>query len=241
MMASKRVTIWAGCTSRYFLKHTLQSLDKILEKLKFNRVLIDDTSVCCGSVLFTSGQTKKAKENLKEVEKLLKKKRVSHLVSVCPGCTRTFKDLYMPKRTNNLHSVQHISEFLLDNLGRLKFKKRKPIKITYHDPCHLGRHMNIYEAPREVINALPGVELIEMAHSGEESYCCGSGGGVRAHNKDLANYTSNTRLAQAEATGATHLVTSCPFCERSFLMAKEQYKSKLKILNLVDLVAESLE
>jgi heterodisulfide reductase subunit D len=235
----KRVTIWAGCTSRYFLAPTLASLEKILNHLGRKMVLIDDGSVCCGSVLYTTGRKRKASSNRLEVEKVLNKKRVTDLVSVCPGCTRTFKEFYLPRKNNKLRSVKHITELLSEELDNLKFKKkRKKLKITYHDPCHLGRHMFIYDEPRRILNALPGVEFIEMNKTMDESFCCGSGGGVRACNKEMADTASGFRLSEAKGIDADLLVTSCPFCERSFVSAKN--KLDPKVLNLIDLVADYL-
>jgi len=239
-MKNKRITIWAGCTSRYFLEPTLASLKKIIEKLGGKMVLIDDTSICCGSVLYTTGRTDKARKNLQEVEKVLNKLRVTDLVSICPGCTRTFKEYYLPRRKNNLKSVKHFTELLSEELDKLKFKKRKKITITYHDPCHLGRHMGIYDQPRQVLNALPNVTFIEMNKTADESFCCGSGGGVRACNRDMADTASGFRLEEAMGLGADMLVTSCPFCERSFVSARDREGKKMKVVNIVDLVAKYL-
>lgn len=230
------IHLWLGCTSRSFLKGSVENLLKILKKLKIKYRIIDDIDVCCGSVLFVTGQNKVAMQNLKEVEKILTKKKVDHLVSLCPGCARTFKEFYMPRKTNPLKTVEHYTETLFSNLNDIEFKPDGEYKVTYHDPCHLARHMGITEPPREIISALPGVTFTELPTTREDAFCCGSGGGMRSYNKDLANKASLLRLQEAEALGVDALLTSCPFCERSFRTAQELpgAPKKLKIINLVD-------
>jgi heterodisulfide reductase subunit D len=230
------VHIWLGCTSRNFLQHSVDNLFAILNKMKINSKLIDDTDVCCGSVLFITGQNDAAMENLKVVEKTLVKKNVQHLVSLCPGCTRTFKEYFLPRRSNSLKKVEHYTELLNAHIEDLKFTGSIKKHVTYHDPCHLARHMNIIEPPREIIRALPGVSFTELPTTGPDAFCCGSGGGLRSYNKDLADHSSLLRLHEAAEMGIDTIITSCPFCERSLQSATEQMEApkKMKIINLID-------
>ena len=250
-MVKEMVSVWLGCTTRTYLKNTIESLDKIMKHLKVNYSIIEckkgkktiDLELCCGSVLFNTGQRRKALANLKVVEKVLNAKKVHNLVALCPGCARTFLEFYMPRKTNSVERVEHISETFLMQLDQFEFRPKRPrkiIRVTYHDPCHLGRHMGIYEPPRAVLRALPGVELVEMPITKEDSYCCGSGGGVRAYNSGLANDTSKARVREALDIGAEYLVTACPFCERSLRTGVELEKAgkKLEVINLVDFVAK---
>lgn len=256
-MAKEKISIWLGCTTRTYLKDTIESLDKILRHLKLNYSLIDydggkgiPKELCCGSVLFGTGQRKAALSNLKRVEQNLSSQKVKHIVALCPGCTRALKQYYQPRKTNLITSVEHISQTLQNHLDDFEFRPKRPRKttrVTYHDPCHLGRHLELYEPPRNVINALPGVELIEMPNARSEAFCCGSGGGVRAYNKDLANFSSRLRVQEALGLEVEYLLTACPFCERSLragLELEQPTRKKaagLKILNLVDFVAKYLK
>lgn len=249
-MAQEKYSVWLGCTTRTYLKSTIDSLDKIMMHLNLKYNIIEykkkdrdiSLELCCGSVLFNTGQRQKALANLRVVEKVLNAQKVRNLVALCPGCMRTFLEFYLPRKTNPIERVEHISETFQNRLPNFEFRPKRPRKVTrvtYHDPCHLGRHMGIYDPPRSVLRALPGVELVEMAKTRSESYCCGSGGGVRAYNRNLANDTSRKRVQEALAADAQYLVTACPFCERSLRMAVELEKQEksLKVVNLVDFVA----
>ena len=90
------------------------------------------------------------------------------------------------------------------------------MKITYHDPCHIGRHMGIYEPPREVLKKIPGIELVEMTRNRHNAWCCGSGGGVRSAFKELSAFAANERIEEAKETGVDALVSCCPFCLNQF-------------------------
>jgi Fe-S oxidoreductase len=97
------------------------------------------------------------------------------------------------------------------------------MKVTYHDPCHLGRHLGengLYDAPRDVLRAVPGLELVEMTRIRENAWCCGAGAGVSQSDPDYAMWTANERLREAKGTGATALVTSCGWCEKNFKDAR---------------------
>jgi Fe-S oxidoreductase len=237
------IYLWLGCTSRTFLKNSVKNLYKILDNLTINYKVIDDTDVCCGSVLYVTGQEKVAMENLKTVENTLAQKKVHHLVSLCPGCTRTFKEFYLPRQSNPLKKVEHYTELLMNNLDKFEFQENGKFKVTYHDPCHLARHMDIIEPPREIIKALPGVLYTELPTNKNDAFCCGSGGGLRSYNKDMANNSSLLILKEAEKIGAEIILTSCPFCERSLHMATElpEAPKNIEVLNLVDFLPKFIK
>ena len=136
-----------------------------------------------------------------------------------------------------MHSTEYLSKRIKDHRIELA-----PInmKVTYHDPCHLGRHAKIYEAPREVLRSIPGLELAEMSRSHDLSRCCGGGGGVKTAYPEASLAIAKKRLRDAEATGADALVTACPFCVQSLRAAAEATGSKMEVLPLEVLVWRSL-
>ena len=110
--------------------------------------------------------------------------------------------------------------------------RRFDLKVTYHDPCHLGRHAEVYDAPREILKAVPGLKLIEMKNSRELSRCCGGGAGVKTAYPKISSKAAIRRLKEAEKTGAEILVTTCPFCVQTLNDAAKATGSDIEILEL---------
>jgi Fe-S oxidoreductase len=235
--------VWLGCTTRAFLQDSAANLFYLLDKFMIKYKKIDDTDACCGSVLFVTGQNNVAMENLVKTEQILTKKKVKHLLSICPGCTRTFKEFYLPRKTNPLKSVVHYTEMFQEKLDGIELIINGKYTVTYHDPCHLARHMGIIEPPRAIIRSLPGIKFKELPLHDDDAFCCGSGGGMRSYNKDMANQASLLRLLEADELGVDILLTSCPFCERSFKSAMELTGApkKMKIVNLVDFLPKFIK
>ena len=132
------------------------------------------------------------------------------------------------------HTVELIEE-LIDK-GELTFESEYKKKITYHDPCHLGRHMKFYEIPREVIKSIPGVELVEMKRNRENAWCCGAGGGVKIGYPEWAIETSKERLEEAISTGASIITSICPFCRTNLTDANNHYNLELQVLDLLEII-----
>ncbi|MBA7538397.1 putative iron-sulfur-binding oxidoreductase FadF [subsurface metagenome] len=129
------------------------------------------------------------------------------------------KDTY-PNKFGLIHGIEvkHLPEFIRSKLksGELNFNKEVNMKITYHDPCHIGRHMGIYKAPRDVLQKIPGIELIEMTRNRHNAWCCGSGGGIRSAFKDLSAFAAKERIKEAKETTAEAIISCCPFCLNQF-------------------------
>jgi Fe-S oxidoreductase len=169
---------------------------------------------------------KQMERNVKAIEE----QGVEEVVFSCAGCYRMFKEDY-PKHVKVPFKVKHISEYLAE-----KDLKLKPLqkKVTYHDPCHLGRHSGVYKAPRAVLAKVPGAEFKEMPRNSAEARCCGGGGGVRSAYPELSEQIAGKRVA--EANFADVLVTSCPFCVNNLRVGKERTKAKVEVMDLVELI-----
>ena len=133
-----------------------------------------------------------------------------------PHCYETFVKEYPEFMVN--FEIVHISQFLLQLIaeGRLELKGSYAKRVTYHDPCYLGRHNGIFDQPREVLKQVPGLQLVEMRDSRENSLCCGGGGGRIWMDTPKGQRFSDLRLEQANEVGAEVLVTSCPYCITNF-------------------------
>lgn len=173
---------------------------------------------CCGHDLLWAGDTehfvKLAEHNLKEISSA----KAKQVVTTCPECYLTLKVEY-PRYFGSLDfEVVHMSQLLAAKVadGELKFR-RSAKKVTYHDPCRLGRFSGIYNEPRAIINAIPGVELVEMPQSRTSALCCGTQAWMNCGtvNKQI----QSERLREASATGADVLLTFCPKCQIHFRCA----------------------
>lgn len=238
------VIYYVGCTSAYREKHLFEAVIPILQKLGVNFTLIKE-EVCCGSPLLTTGQTKAAKRLAEHNVSTINKMKGSIVIASCAGCLRTLKSQYERKYGLKINKeVLHVSEFLAKKLKSLKkaYKRdKKAVEIaTYHDPCHIGRHVGIYEEPRKVLKSIPGIKFIEMGRNRDNAWCCGAGAGIKSGIKDWAVEISEERIKEAEETGAKYLVSTCPFCERNLRDAAEKLGSSIEIIDLAQLVLKKL-
>ena len=226
-----KVGYFAGCTATYRSKETARATMSILDKLGVDYTTLDET--CCGSVMQRVGwpQEDVTKLMQKNVE-AIKAMGVETLVLSCAGCYRMFKIEY-PKYVDVPFEVLHITEYL----ARMDLKL-KPMSgvVTYHDPCHLGRHCGVYEPPREVIAKIPGIEFKEMDFNRKTSHCCGGGGGVRSAYPEESMDIASTRLD--EASFADVIITTCPFCVNNLDAAKGD--RKIQVRDLVEIIDELL-
>jgi heterodisulfide reductase subunit D len=138
--------------------------------------------------------------------------------------------------------VVHSSEYLLELLdaGHLRPDREAAVDVTYHDPCHLGRHCGVFDPPRRLLQSLPGVQLTEMGRTRENAWCCGAGGGVRSAFPSWALESSLARIEEARATGSRLLVTTCPFCLQNLTTGAQSGDPSLQLADLTDVLARLL-
>jgi len=236
------ILYYVGCTASYDINvkevgiNTINILDAL--GLKFG--ILGKEEKCCGSVLLRIGDYEF--ERLSEYNiRLFNSLNVKMLITSCAGCFRTIKEDYKKMGKLNME-VLHTAELLARLLkeGKLELKNEVPLKVTYHDPCHMGRHSNVYDTPREVLRAIPGIEFTEMDRIYEFSRCCGAGGGLKAGFSDIQNKMAQERVRDAERTGAERLVSTCPFCYQGLQIGINAIKSKVKMTDLTELVALSM-
>ncbi len=235
-----KLAYFVGCTSSYREQDVAVATVEILNYLDVDFKILKDER-CCGSPVYMTGQSDEAGKIAEANIQIFKDAGVEKIITSCAGCYKMFKETY-PNKFGLDHGIEiiHLPEFLLDKLnkGELEFKKEVDLKITYHDPCHIGRHMGIYEPPREVLKKIPGIELVEMPRNRHNAWCCGSGGGVRSAFKELSEYAGNERIEEAISTGADTLVSCCPFCLNHF---KSIVKNKeIEVMDLSELVRKAI-
>ena len=216
---------------------------KVLNSLDIEPLVHPDER-CCGHDALWMGDVETFKKLAEHNAAIIKEAGVKKVIFFCPECYRTFK-LDYPNYVKLDCEVMHISELLAQRLETegLRFNEVKR-KVTYQDPCRLGRHLGIYDAPRKVLQAIPGIELVEMEHNREESICCGTS--CFTNCDSYSKQIRVERLLEAKATGAETLITSCPKCQTHFRCAmvnKGEEKGpdiEIELMDLVNLVAMSL-
>jgi heterodisulfide reductase subunit D len=233
------VLYFVGCTGSYDVNVEAVAINtvNILNHAKIDYGILGNKEKCCGSVLLRMGDhesfAKIAEENIKQLNEL----GIKTLVTSCAGCFKTIKHDY-EKVGNANFEIKHITEYLVDLIkaGKLELNNEVKMKVTYHDPCHMGRHSGVYDAPRELLKLIPGIEFVEMERSRELSRCCGAGGGLKAGFPDIQNQISQKRIADALATGATELVSACPFCYQGLQVGIQALNAKITIRDITEII-----
>ena len=225
-----------GCTSNYRQKDLRDATIKFLKNAKIDFTLVDEH--CCCSPIIRTGQINPVKEFINHNLAAIKKAGATKVITTCAGCYRTMKKDWM-KYENDMgieiyHTVELINKLMDEN--KIKFNSEFKKVITYHDPCHLGRHMKLYEIPRKVYQRIPGVKLVEMKRNRENAWCCGAGGGVKIGYPDWALEISKERLEEAKETGASIISSICPFCRTNLSDANNKYDFEFEVLDLLEIL-----
>jgi len=258
------VLFHAGCRYSYDedLWETCRTAARFLAEAGLNIGIAGRDEACCGGRVYEIGYQGAMKNYAEDMAGRVKASGCRTLVTPCADCYYAFKYLYPRNGLDLGVRVLHVSE-CVDSLlkaGAIGPSKRVPMRVTYHDPCHLGRRGEIYkewrgedkllrpvkykqtgklgvfEAPRDILRAIPGLELVEMERIREYSWCCGAGGGVLEADPAFAAWTARERLAEARETRAEALVTACPWCERVFRDEASESGSPLKVYDVLELL-----
>ncbi|MFH1151157.1 MAG: (Fe-S)-binding protein [Actinomycetota bacterium] len=226
--ASKNdIMFFVGCLPHFEVSHHHVGADTlgvatntlaILNAMGISPVLLADER-CCGHDLLFAGEPEAFEALARKNAAAIRKAGVRRIVTACAEGYQTLADEYPRVLEDWDVEVMHISGLMARAVesGKIRFENDLGLKVTYQDPCRLGRYMDEYEAPRAVLGAMPGVELVEMEHHGPDSICCGVSSWISCG--ATAKSIQMSRLAEAKATGADVLVTACPKCAIHFSCA----------------------
>jgi len=267
-----KVLYYPGCNYSY--NTTLQEVPrltaKILTKAGVDFGILGTREICCGTLALQAGDRSSFGTLADITTSNFNTLGVKKIITSCAICYSTFKVDYPRYGAEMKCEVLHITEFLAQLLtqGSLNLTRKVPFRVTYHDPCHLGRlsepyhawkgkrvkygrydpptkelrqgTYGVYEAPRTILSSIKGMKLVEMERSKEYSFCCGAGGGVNYTYPDFSLATAQERVEEAVATGAEALVTSCPWCELNLRKAIVHDHRKMKLYSVLDLINRAL-
>jgi Fe-S oxidoreductase len=238
------ILYFPGCYLSYDprLKKVAKATASILNHAGIDYGILGTKENCCGESIRKTGNEELFKRLARENIKTFIENGVKKILVSSPHCYHTFKNEYSEFMVN--FEVIHISEFILEliDAGRLELTKEYNRQVTYHDPCYLGRHNSIYDEPRQVLNNIPGLKLVEMPDSRKKSLCCGGGGGRIWMETVKGERFSDLRVEQAVGVGAEVLVTACPYCithfEDSRLILEDS--ESLEVKDITEVIQEAI-
>jgi Fe-S oxidoreductase/nitrate reductase gamma subunit len=238
------ILYWVGCTEaledRSF--KVAQATGKLFKMagVKFGVLGIEES--CCGDPARRLGNEYLYQMQVQNNIGILKNYNVKKIVTGCPHCFNSLKNEY--RQFGGNFEVIHHSDFLLQLLksGALKINVGLKGRLTYHDPCYLGRYNNVFDAPRELLRYLPDLKLVEMNRNRERNFCCGAGGGhMWLEEQKVGERINVMRTTQAIETKANIVATACPYCLQMFQdgIKTRAVEETLKVMDIAEILAES--
>ncbi len=240
-----KVAFYVGCVASFYpmVYGIPQAMVQVMDRIAVDFATLGGDEWCCGYPLFSAGMEGLMAELMAHNVARVREMGAETLVTTCPSCHYTWSHLYPLLDPSPLgFEVLHASQFLARLLeeGRLKLGSFEQV-VTYHDPCDLGRKSGIYDAPRQVIEAMPGAEFREMDASRENALCCGGGGDVQIVDESVTSAVATRRLGQAQRTGARVLLSACQQCKRTLMAAARRDKIRMRVMDLAELVWQAME
>ncbi len=239
------VVYFVGCVSAFYpLAYPIpQSLAQVLQKAGVDFTTLGGEEWCCGFPLIIAGLGAEAKALARHNVDAVRALGAKTLVATCPSCYHTWQHDYPRLLGEPLgFEVRHAAELLagMVDAGQLRLGPYEKA-LTYHDPCDLGRTSGIYDAPRRVLQAIPGVRFAEMKDNRAMALCCGGGGDVEMGDAELTAAVGRRRLAQAQETGAEVIVSACQQCKRTLSAAARREKARVRVLDITEVVWQAMQ
>ncbi|MCK5540440.1 MAG: (Fe-S)-binding protein, partial [Deltaproteobacteria bacterium] len=237
--------LWVGCSGSFDdrYKKVTTSLVKVLKAAGVSFSILGKEEKCCGDSARKLGNEYLYQTLAMENIETLNGYGVKNIIVMCPHGYNTLKKDYQQLGGN--FNVMHHTEFIAQLLAERRLDLKRPLaaKAVYHDSCYLGRYNDIYAQPREILNEIPGMELVEMDRSHKRGFCCGAGGGRMWMEEDIGTKINDNRVAQALEKEPEIAVTACPFCMVMFEdgLKFHNRENDVKVKDVVELVAEALE
>jgi heterodisulfide reductase subunit D len=243
MISLRRLAV--GCVASFYptVYGIPQAMVQVMGRAGIEVAALGGEEWCCGYPLFTAGMEGLVAELMAHNVARVREMGAKTLVTTCPSCHYTWSHLYpqldpSPLGFEVLHSSQFLARLIVK--GRLKPGSFEQV-VTYHDPCDLGRKSGVFDAPRQVIEAVPGIELREMVASRENALCCGGGGDVQIVDESVTASVAARRLGQAQQTGARVILSACQQCKRTLMAAARREKARVRVMDVAELVWQAME
>ena len=214
----------------------------MMKKAGVNFGMLGPEETCCGETARRIGNEYLAQALMRQCVETFKSYNVKKIVTTCPHCYNTFKNEY--HRFGGEFEVISHTEFLAQLIEQGELKPVNPVqgRVMYHDSCYLGRHNGVYDAPRAILAAIPGLEVAEFAEARGDSFCCGAGGGRMWMEENLGTRINEKRVADGLEKNPATMCTACPYCMTMFEDGLKAHHAEEKVasLDLCELLAKSL-
>lgn len=234
---------FVGCVASFYpmVYGVPQAFTSILTYAGVDFAVLGPEEWCCGFPLVIAGMRDQARALAAHNVEIVERAGARQLVTTCPSCYHTWKHTYPELLCRPLgFAILHATELLADLVHSGLPLRPLEMQVTYHDPCDLGRTSGLYDPPREVLRAIPGLELVEMAETRERALCCGGGGDVEMGSPELTEQVAAMRLAQALATEAQVLATACQQCKRTLATQARKERVRLRVVDVAELLWRAL-
>ena len=233
------VVYFTGCVAAYFpmAQQIPLALSAVFDAAQVDFTLLAEDEWCCGFPLLGAGLQDNLTDLIAHNIGAVQKKGARQVVFACPSCFQMWREHY-PHEFEIYHVTQYLYQLIVG--GRLPLNHLDRV-VTYHDPCDLGRGSREYHAPRQVIQAIPGVELVELAHNRENCLCCGGGGNLEMIDSKLSGKIAKAKVDEVAATGANAVVTACQQCVRTMNTYVRRNKLSIEVMDIVQLVKKALD
>jgi Fe-S oxidoreductase/FAD/FMN-containing dehydrogenase len=251
------IAYFAGCTASFVEQDIAQSAIKLLDAAGVELTTLGKDEMCCGIPMLVAGKWDLFEQALRHNTAAMQSRGVQEVVTSCPACWLVW-NTYYPQWAEKLgipfhFKAKHYSQVLSEKIGagelaltqvpeslREQIETRGTAKVTFHDSCHIGRAGGVYEPPRDLIRAIPNVELVEMAHAKDDALCCGSVLTRIGEPHPTSEKLGTRRIGEAEASGADALLALCPCCQFQLRVSANEKGSELPVIDLARLSAEAL-
>ena len=233
------VIFFVGCVASFFpmAQKIPANMARVMQTADLDFTILGGEEWCCGFPLIGAGMPDKIETLMKHNLERIKQIGAKEMVFTCPSCYHTWKHLYEPEGIKLSHATQMLDQLIQD--GRIKLN-RLETTVTYHDPCDLGRNSGVFEEPRNVLNAIPGLTLKELPGNRMLSVCCGGGGNLEMVDPELSGQVAQMKIDEIKGTGADMVVSSCQQCLRTIASRARKQKIDLTVKDITDLVIEAM-
>jgi heterodisulfide reductase subunit D len=232
------VVYFTGCVSSFFplAQRIPMAVANIFDAAGVNFTLLGEDEWCCGFPLLGAGLGDQLESLIANNVDAIMARGATQVVFACPSCYRMWQERY-PRQFQIFHATEFLEKLLKED--RLSLRELD-LTVTYHDPCDLGRGAGTFDAPREIIKAIPGIRFVEMLKNRDHCSCCGGGGNLEMIDADLSAKIAANKMKEVQATGAQAVVTACQQCVRTMTTYAKRNKLAVDVMDIVQLLHKAL-